>query len=509
MVDRIAVSGDVGALVMVRRSALHKTATVAMNIQPFLIGGEWIQGSGEPFDSINPANGLISARFAGASALDVDHAVRNAAQAQRNPAWRDLLPHKRGLLLNRVADLLLERADEMARVQMSQNGKLWSECRSQAAYAAATFRYFAGLVETETAQIAPSRGSHVANIVYEPFGVVAAITPWNSPLTLESAKVAAAVAAGNAVVLKPSEFTPGPALALGRIFLDAGFPPGILNVLTGLGRVSGTALCEHPLVRMISFTGGTATGRAIGKIAAERLVPVALELGGKSPHIVFADANLEAAAADVVSGIFSSSGQSCVAGSRLFVERPIYDSFLADVVERTRRLKVGMPDNAGSQVAPLSSFVHRDRVEQYIESARQDGGTILTGGRRPDDPALASGAFFEPTIITGLSNSALACREEIFGPVLCVLPFESEEEIVELANDTVFGLGCGIWTESYRRAWRVARAVESGLVWINTYKELSVAVPVGGFKESGIGREKGHDGLRTYQEPKSIFWGMK
>jgi acyl-CoA reductase-like NAD-dependent aldehyde dehydrogenase len=478
-------------------------------VQPFLVGGEWITGSGDAFDCINPADGSIAGRFAGASVADVDHAVKNAARAQRHLAWRNMQPHQRARLLLRVADLLEERCDAMALVQMHQNGKLWTECRSQAGYAAATFRYFAGLVETAVSQIAPSRGAHVANIVYEPFGVVAAITPWNSPLTLEAAKVAAAVAAGNAVVLKPSEFTPGPARALGQIFLDAGFPPGILNVITGLGAVTGGALVAHPQIRMISFTGGTATGRAIAHVAAERLVPVALELGGKSPHIVFGDADLDAATASVVSGIFGSSGQSCVAGSRLFIERPVYDTFLERVVARTRNLKVGMPDAMDSQVAPLSSFVHRDRIERYVNSARDDGGVILTGGRRPIDPALNGGAFFEPTIITGLTNASVACRDEIFGPVLCVLPFDDEADLIEQANDTPFGLGCGIWTQSYQRAWRVARSIEAGLIWINTYKDLSVAVPVGGFKESGIGREKGHDGLRTYQEPKSIFWGMQ
>jgi acyl-CoA reductase-like NAD-dependent aldehyde dehydrogenase len=223
---------------------------------------------------------------------------------------------------------------------------------------------------------------------------------------------------------------------------------------------------------------------------------------------VFADADLEAAADGVVGGIFSSSGQSCVAGSRLFLEREIYDAFLDRVVTRTQKLKVGLPDAPGSKIAPLASFQHRDRVERYVQLARDEGGCIHVGGCRPTDPALRNGAFYEPTIITGLANTAAACREEIFGPVLCVLPFDGEDDLIEQANDTVFGLGAGIWTRSYQRAWRIARAIEAGLVWVNTYKELSVAVPVGGFKQSGIGREKGHNGIRTYQEPKAIIWGM-
>lgn len=475
---------------------------------PFLIGGEWDTGGGQAFDSINPADGSLNARFAGASAADVDRAVTNAAAAQRSSVWRNMLPKERARLLNKVAALIIERADHLAHIQMRENGKLLRECKAQADYAAGTFRYFAALAETQGSEIAPSRGQHVANIVYEPYGVVAAITPWNSPLTLEAGKVAPAVAAGNAVVLKPSEFTPGAARELARIFVDAGFPPGILNVVTGLGADTGPVLINHPLVRMVSFTGGTATGRAIGRLAAERLLPVALELGGKSPHIVFEDADLDAAADSVVSGIFSSSGQSCVAGSRLFVQRGVYEEFLKRVVDRSRKLKVGLPEDPDAEVAPLSSFLHRERVEAYVRLALAEGGEILLGGKRPEDPRLANGAFYEPTIIVGLSNKARACQEEIFGPVLCVLPFDTEEQLVEQANDTVFGLACGIWTESYKRAWRVARAIDSGLVWINTYKDLSVAVPVGGFKESGIGREKGYWGLRTYQEAKAIFWGL-
>lgn len=479
------------------------------DVQPFLIGNEWTVGSGKPFDSINPADGSLNRRYASASAADVDRAVKSSQAAFRARAWRDMLPAARAALLNRVADLLIERETNLAEIQMRENGKLWSECQSQARYAAATFRYFAALVETQTAEIAPSRGASVANIVYEPFGVVAAITPWNSPLTLEAGKVAPAIAAGNAVVLKPSEFTPGLACELGRIFLDAGFPPGILNIVTGLGGETGLALVQHPDVRMISFTGGTVTGRAIAEIAARRLVPVALELGGKSPHIVFADAELDKAAEGVVSGIFSSSGQSCVAGSRLFIERKIYQPFLDRVLDLTRKLKPGLPTDASATIAPLASFQHRDRVEGYIQAAKEEGGQILIGGGRPSDPTLAKGAFVEPTVIAGLTNAAKAVRDEIFGPVLCVLPFDDEEDLIAQANDTIFGLGAGLWTGSYQKAWRVARAVEAGLVWINTYKELSVAVPVGGFKDSGIGREKGHNGIRTYQEAKAIFWGMQ
>jgi acyl-CoA reductase-like NAD-dependent aldehyde dehydrogenase len=479
-----------------------------LETQPFLVGGQWVGGSGKPFESVNPATGKINRLVATAREQDVDAAVRNAAAAQADPAWRNMPPAHRAAILRRIAELIAANADALARRQMMENGKLLSECRAQAAAAAGIFHYFAGICETAPSEVAPSRGNHFAMVVYEPFGVVAAITPWNSPLTLESQKVAAALAAGNAVVLKPSEFTPTVGLEVARLALEAGLPPGLFNVVTGLGGTTGIPLVEHPLVRMISFTGGTATGRAIAKSAASRLVRVALELGGKSPHIVLEDADLDAAVEGVVNGIFSSSGQSCIAGSRLLVQESIRERFVERVVKRTNELLVGDPEDPQANVAPLSSFVHRDRVEDYVRSAVAKGGRILTGGRRPQDSELSHGAYYEPTIIDGLSNSARACREEIFGPVMSVLSFQNEADLVRKANDTNYGLACGIWTRDYKAAWRIGRAIEAGTVWINTYKDLSVSVPFGGFKDSGIGREKGFYGLRTYQEAKTLLFGL-
>lgn len=478
------------------------------DIQPFLIGGAWTQGEGTPFDSVNPATGDINGKIAGAGAADVDRAVRTAKAAQADPAWRDMLPHRRAAILRRIADRIEADADSLARRQMRENGKRLAECREQAAGAAAAYRYFAGLCEVMPSEVAPSRGPHLSMVVYEPYGVVAAITPWNSPLTLEAQKVAAALAAGNAVVLKPSEFTPTPALRVAELALEAGLPPGILNVVTGLGGETGAALVAHPDVRLISFTGGTATGKAIAREAAGRMAAVALELGGKSPHIVCADADLDKALDGVLHGMFTSSGQSCIAGSRLFVERAIFDGFVARLVTRTRALKVGAPDAPDTDVAPLSSFVHRDKVASMVEMARADGARVLAGGTRPDDAALANGAYFLPTILGGLDNTARICQLEVFGPVLCVLPFDDEADLVAQANGTAFGLAAGIWTGSMPKAWRLARALEAGTVWINTYKELSVSVPFGGVKESGSGREKGFWGLRTYQEPKTVMWGL-
>ncbi|MDM0032021.1 aldehyde dehydrogenase [Variovorax sp. J22P271] len=477
-------------------------------VRPFLIGSTWTTGQGQPFESINPATGGRNGLIGAASKADVDFAVRTAKAAQARPEWRQMLPHQRAAILHRIADLIEVNAEELADRQMRENGKLRRECVTQAAGGAAAYRYFAAICETMPSEIAPSRGDHLSMVLYEPYGVVAAITPWNSPLTLESQKVAAALAAGNAVVLKPSEFTPTIALRIAELALEAGLPPGIFNVVTGLGAETGTALVAHPDVRLISFTGGTATGKAIAREAAGRMAAVALELGGKSPHIVFADADLDKALEGVLHGVFSSTGQSCIAGTRLFVERSVYEGFVQKLATATNALRVGPPDDAQSQIAPLSSFIHRDKVETMVDMAREDGATVLAGGSRPGDARLANGAYFLPTILGNVSNSARICQQEVFGPVLCVLPFDNEADLVAQANDTLFGLAAGVWTQDFPKAWRVARAIEAGTVWINTYKTLSVSVPFGGFKESGSGREKGFFGIRTYQEPKTVMVGL-
>lgn len=477
-------------------------------VKPLLISGEWITASDAAFESINPATGKPNFLISAASESDVDHAVESAWHAVRQPAWRDVLPHKRAALLHAIADGMERNAATLARLQMIENGKVWSECVAQVASAAATFRYYAGVCETMTAEVTPSRGNYLSMTQYEPYGVIAAITPWNSPMTMEAQKVAPALAAGNAVILKPSEITSSPALELGRIALEAGLPPGILNVISGLGSTVGKRLVEHPGVRMVSFTGGTASGRVIARAAADKLMPVALELGGKSPHIVFADADLSKAVEGVIGGIFEGSGQSCVAGSRLYVQRSIAQQFLDMLIARTQQLKVDMPDAAGAQMGPIASFAHRDKIEGMVGTALSEGGEVLLGAQRPDIDALQAGAFYLPTILGGLKRDAHVVREEIFGPVLCALPFDDEDDLIEQANDSAYGLASGIWTADYPRAWRIARRLEAGSVWINTYKQLSIATPFGGFKQSGIGREKGLSGLRLYQQSKGIYWGL-
>jgi len=476
--------------------------------KPMLIGGERVSTAGEPLLSINPADGELNHAICAAGAAEVDRAVRVATGAAHRPDWRALQPPQRASILHRIGELILANAELLSHLQMIENGKVRAECIAQVRSAAATFRYYAAVCETLGSELTPSRGNYLSMTVHEPHGVVAALTPWNSPLTMEAQKVAPALAAGNAVILKPSELTPSPALELGRIAIEAGLPAGVLNILPGTGALAGAALVAHPGVRMVSFTGGTASGRRIALAAAQKLMPVALELGGKSPHIVFADADLEAAAEAVAGGIFEGSGQSCVAGSRLFVQREIHDRLVELLIARARALRVDLPDATGAQMGPIASFAHRDRIAGMVDAARTAGADILAGGALPGEARLAKGAFYLPTIVAGIDNSAPIAREEIFGPVLCVLPFRDEEDLIAQANDSAYGLAAGIWTADYKRAWRVARALEAGTVWINTYKQLSIAAPFGGFKESGFGREKGITGMRLYQQPKSIYFGL-
>jgi betaine-aldehyde dehydrogenase len=477
-------------------------------VRPMLIGGEWVTDATDSLTSVNPATGAVNHEVCAAGRSQVDRAVDAAGTAARRPDWRALLPHQRAAILHRISDLMTANSDTFARLQMIENGKVWSECVAQVRSAAATFRYFAAACETLGSDLTPARGNYLSMSVHEPYGVVAAITPWNSPMTMEAQKVAPALAAGNAVILKPSEITPSPALELGRIALEAGLPRGVLNVLPGTGPVAGAALVEHPGVKMVSFTGGTASGKRIAGVAAGKLMPVALELGGKSPHIVFDDADLDAAVAAVVGGIFEASGQSCVAGSRLFVQRAVHKRVLDALLEAARALRVDLPEVPGAQMGPIAFFAHRERIESMVEAARAAGAQILCGGGRPKDPRLAAGAFYLPTLVAGIDNRASIAQQEIFGPVLCVLPFDDEEDLLAQANDSVYGLAAGIWTSDFRRAWRVARRLEAGTVWINTYKQLSIATPFGGFKESGIGREKGLSGVRLYQQAKGIYFGL-
>lgn len=475
-----------------------------------LMAGEWRRGEGKPADSVDPATGRRLTTVHAVSAAQVDEAAERAARAAADPSWRALHPHQRARLLHRIADLVERDADRLADLQTADTGKSRAETGALVRSAAGTFRYTAAALETAEDAVTPSRGAYVTLSLHEPIGVVAAITPWNSPVASDAQKLAPALAAGNAVLLKPAEWTPLVALALGRLvqqaLAEAGSPPGLLSVLPGEGDVVGDALVRHPRVGKVTFTGGTATGRTIGRAAAEKVMPVSLELGGKSPTIVFEDADLERALAGVMFGVFSSSGQSCVAGSRLFVARSRYEDFVGELVARTRKLRVGPGTDPATQVAPLVHHRHRDAVAAHVDRARAEGARVLCGGGVPEGERYRDGAYYLPTVLDGLPPSAAACREEIFGPVLVALPFDGEDDLVAQANDSAYGLACGIWTADHRTAWRVARRIEAGTVWINTYKQFSISTPFGGVKDSGLGREKGREGIRAYQRQKSLYW---
>ena len=477
-----------------------------MPAKNFLVGDTWCQGGGTPFETINPANGHVIAEVGTANDDDVERAVEAAQAASRDPRWKALLPHERARPLHRMGGLIDRDLDLLARLQMADNGKILAECRAQFASAANTFRYYAAACETAESEVTPTRGPYWTMTVHEPVGVVAAITPWNSPATLEAQKLAPALAAGNTVVLKPSEVTPLGALEYARLALEAGFPPGVVNVVTGGGE-TGRSLVAHPGVDMISFTGGTNTGIAIAREAARSLRPVLLELGGKSPHVVFADADIDKAVVALAQGIFSGGGQSCVAGSRIFVEEAAYAGVRQRLAAMAQGYRMGPPDQETTEMGPLASTAHRDHVHRYVDMGREDGGTVLAGGFVPDG-ALQCGAYYPATLIEGLANSSRLAQEEIFGPVAVLIPFRDEEELVGLANDSDFGLAAGIWTGDAARAWRVARALQAGTVWINTYRHLSISTPFGGFKQSGLGREKGLQGMRAYMSAKGVYWGL-
>ncbi|WP_296556453.1 aldehyde dehydrogenase [Pigmentiphaga sp.] len=475
---------------------------------PICVAGVWREGGGERYATLYPATGEPVAYLNAASLDDVEEAIQGAHQAFRTSGWAQRKPHERAAVLYRIAQLIRERAEDLAQRQRLDNGKPISETRALVASAAGTFQFFAAACETLEEVITPSRGDYLSMSVYDPMGVVAAITPWNSPIASEAQKMAPALAAGNALVVKPAEVTPLMALDLAAICEEAGVPKGIISVLPGKGSVIGDAITKHPLVKRVSFTGGTTTGRHIAHIAADKMMPVSLELGGKSPTMVFEDADLDHAVNGVLYGIFSSSGESCIAGSRLFVASAIYEQFLDRLAQRAAALRVGDPADERTQMGPLITGRHRESIERYVELGVSEGGRIRTGGQRPEGGIYDKGYFYRPTIIEGLNNQARISQEEIFGPVLVAMPFDNEENLIEQANDSVYALAAGIWTSDYKRAWRVGRAVQAGTVWINTYKFFSISTPFGGWRDSGLGREKGRLGILQYMEQKGMYWGM-
>jgi betaine-aldehyde dehydrogenase len=482
--------------------------TDSKELLPIFLNGERRLGRGDEGATLYPATGEVVARLRTPSLADVDEAIVAADHAFRTSGWAQRKPHERAAVLHRVAALIRERAEPLAQRQRLDNGKPISETRNLVASAAGTFQFFAAACETMEETLTPSRGDFMTMSVYEPMGVVAAITPWNSPIASEAQKLAPALAAGNAVVIKPAEVTPLMALELAAICEEAGVPKGMVSVLPGRGSVIGDAITKHPLVKRVSFTGGTTTGKHIARIAADKMMPVSLELGGKSATMVLADADLEHAVNGVLYGIFSSSGESCIAGSRLFVARNLYDGFMDKLATRAAALRVGDPADERTQMGPLITMKHRESIEGYVKLGLSEGARLLTGGKRPEGTLFERGSYYTPTILEGVQNTAQICQQEVFGPVLVAMPFDDEEDLIAQANDSVYALAAGIWTRDYKRAWKVARAVQAGTVWINTYKQFSISTPFGGWRDSGLGREKGRLGIQQYMEQKSLYWGL-
>ena len=462
-------------------------------------GGDW-------FPSQNPYTGSAWAEIPRGDARDVDAAVRAAHAALTTGPWAELTATQRGALMRKLGDLIARDAARLAATEVRDNGKLLAEMAGQLNYIPQYFYYFGGLADKiQGATLPLDKKGYFAYTRHEPVGVVAAITPWNSPLLLLTWKIAPALAAGCTVVVKPSEFTSASTLELAELFDEAGFPPGVFNVVTGFGAEVGTPLVEHPLVAKVSFTGSDATGRLINQQAAALLKHTSMELGGKSPYIVFEDADLDQAVFGAISGIFAASGQTCIAGSRLLVQKSIHDTFVERLVAVARTAKMGDPMDHDTQVGPVTTPPQYEKVLAYIDIARAEGATAVLGGARGTAPGCGQGWFVEPTIFTDVDNTMRIAQEEVFGPVLCVIPFTDEADALRIANDVRFGLASAVWTQDIGRAIRMSERLQSGTVWVNTYRAVSFMAPFGGYKDSGLGRENGIDAVREYLQTKCVW----
>jgi aldehyde dehydrogenase (NAD+) len=470
-----------------------------------LINNEWRDASGgETMEVVNPATEEVIATVAAAGKDDVDAAV-DAARAAFEGPWGRMSARERGRLLSKLADRLMEKADEVARLETLHNGKPIFEARQiEIPAAAECLEYYAGWADKVTGETIPVKGNYLTYTLREPLGVIGAIVPWNFPLLLAAWKVGPALATGNTVILKPAPDTPLTAIALGEIAVEVGLPPGVLNVLTGPGAEVGQALVAHPGIDKIAFTGGTATGKAIMRSAADTLKKITLELGGKSPNIVLADADLDAALRGATTGIFYGKGEVCAAGSRLLVDRSIKDQFMEKLAARAKKMVAGDPMDPKTRYGSLASKRQLETVQRYVDVAKKEGAALVAGGERADI-GTGKGFFFQPTVFDKVTSEMTIAREEIFGPVLAVIEFADLDEAIARANESQYGLAAAVWTRDIKKAHHVARRLQAGTVWINTYNVYDTAAPFGGYKASGFGREMGSHALEHYTQLKSVW----
>ncbi len=471
------------------------------------IGGEWTgPASGDYFESFNPFTGKPWSLVPRGNAEDANRAVAAAKKAFTSGEWPTLNATQRGHLLRKLGDLIARDAERLAEIEVKDNGKLIAEMGMQLKYAPQWYYYFAGLADKIEGAVLPiDKPETFTYTRHEPLGVVAMIIPWNSPLLLTAWKLAPALAAGNTAIIKPSEFTSASALAFVKLVEEAGFPPGVVNVVTGFGAEAGEPLVIHEDVAKVAFTGGVKSGTHVYQRAAETLKKVSLELGGKSPNIVFADCNMENAVKGAISGIFAATGQTCIAGSRLLVEKSIHNEFVDKLITFAKTAQMGNPMSLDTQVGPVTTMPQYEKILSYLDVAKEDGAECVLGGTKAERPECGDGWFVEPTIYTGVNNKMRIAQEEVFGPVLSVIPFEDDDEAIEIANDVVYGLAAGVWTSSIPRAIELPKRIQAGTVWVNTYRAVSYVAPFGGYKRSGLGRESGQDAINEYMQTKTVW----